>query len=688
VNDLSSDAPQHQSLESTHVTSHATSKTEWFPVDESKKPREEISPVAARIKKMGDNVSPAQHTQFFNGLRKIFIKILLIPGSTCGVVAPNDFRIFVPPFANTKKPTTGVFAHDEDEEPPEDEGVEIVYKPFRAHGPYACPPSQESKKEREPKTSGKEKPEKVDVEKAEDVDVFFEDEMESKNTIPPDTESNQTPPNQTNLHYLAVGGKKACNEDPTDDLEHERETVPRESFDNVHEAELDKFFDNLKNEANLAGTKNETDVEEVSTPKTDANGPDQRSNHYLERLPLPKFNGIRRNFFRFKQEFRLHVNYETEAEKILALKKKCLVKYADKRKVAHAMTLEKCWDILEEKYGDTDTVVVEIFSTWAQFKTPKNDEEIVKLVDHIENDVSCLKALDREKELSNTYLTVELEKKLPIRLQQEYSKSFISKKDPSVPRMKFLLSFLNQEKRACHFRIRSYSSPHRVRRVRRGCRGRGRGRCQQQDGEQAHSFEGDLKSISTISTSLTMVHDTHVEKLPTDDSIVENKITTELEENLDEEKDMNNGKVNAMEKVLEFGLKRKDAVELEKLENSTCDEIKTEAKEKVPQSEAKVKALTTDEEKIGNPDDVFENNPRIEPDQAKEPNVFDIQTSQSLSSEEKCKETPGKFFESIFFKPFDPGGLVKANTENSETTSKEEKVVNDSKEQLVEDVNA
>ena len=36
----------------------------------------------------------------------------------------------------------GVLVHDEKEEPPEDD-VEIVIKPFRTHGPYSWPPSQE-----------------------------------------------------------------------------------------------------------------------------------------------------------------------------------------------------------------------------------------------------------------------------------------------------------------------------------------------------------------------------------------------------------------------------------------------------------------------------------------------------------------------------------------------------------------
>jgi hypothetical protein len=96
---------------------------------------------------------------------------------------------------------------------------------------------------------------------------------------------------------------------------------------------------------------------------------------------------------------------------VLALKTKCLTKPADKQRVAHAMSLEECWIVLDEKYGDVETVVAETLSSWEGLK-PKTDAEIVKFV------------------------------------QQEYSKSFVLKKNPDESRMQFLLSFLNLDKRA------------------------------------------------------------------------------------------------------------------------------------------------------------------------------------------------------------------------------------------------
>ena len=52
-------------------------------------------------------------------------------------------------------------------------------------------------------------------------------------------------------------------------------------------------------------------------------------------------------------------------------------------------------------------MAVQIFSTWEQLKTPNNDDEIVKFVEHIENDVSFLKSIDQEKELECSYQSRE-----------------------------------------------------------------------------------------------------------------------------------------------------------------------------------------------------------------------------------------------------------------------------------------
>ena len=228
----------------------------------------------------------------------------------------------------------------------------------------------------------------------------------------------------------------------------------------------------------------------------------------LERLPLPTFKGTKMEYLRFKQDFQNHVKYETEGEKMLALKTKCLIKGADKQRIANMMSLNECWEKLDEEYGDIATLVAEVFATWENLKPPTNDSQFIKFVESIENGVSCLKALGHEKDMDSTYSAVMLEKKLSERLKQEYSKSFVSDTDPSRNRMQTLLSFLKLEKRACHLRTSNYASPgkkndnsddnsvatnltgtNQVRGGKGGGRGQGRGKGQQGQGRSKEKPE-------------------------------------------------------------------------------------------------------------------------------------------------------------------------------------------------------
>ena len=176
----------------------------------------------------------------------------------------------------------------------------------------------------------------------------------------------------------------------------------------------------------------------------------------LERLPLPTFKGNKMDYLRFKQDFQNHVKYESDGEKVLALKTKCLTKNADKHVVANMMTMQECWEKLDEEYGNIDTLVSELFSSWASLKNPTNDSQFVKFVANIEAGASLLKSLGHEKELDTSYSAIMLEQKLPVRLQQEYTKSLATQKGCLIDRMQFLLKFLKEEKRACQLRTSNY----------------------------------------------------------------------------------------------------------------------------------------------------------------------------------------------------------------------------------------
>ena len=182
----------------------------------------------------------------------------------------------------------------------------------------------------------------------------------------------------------------------------------------------------------------------------------QPKNLTLERLPLPTFDGSKKNYLRFKKEFSNHVTYNTDKERMLALKSKCLVKYKDRSRVENEQTLKECWDRLDEEYGDINTLVAEVFLEWQSLKPPKSDQEFIKFVTCIENGVSCLKSLGHDKEVEFSFMSVTLEKKLDDRMKKEFSLEYTSDQDQNKERMKSLLHYLKKQKAAAHLRFCNY----------------------------------------------------------------------------------------------------------------------------------------------------------------------------------------------------------------------------------------
>ena len=201
----------------------------------------------------------------------------------------------------------------------------------------------------------------------------------------------------------------------------------------------------------------------------------------LERLPLPKFSGKKTEYSRFKLDFERHVKYDTEEECLLALKQKCLTKQTDKDRVANETNLKKCWERLDNEYGNLETTICDIFTSWRNLKPPINDKQFIDFMNQIENGVACLEALDSMHELSASAV-INIEEKLDHRMQKEISKLITVNTDPTQKRKDIVLKYLKEEKRATQLRISNYSKgkqqqdeTHSNFTSSRG-RGRGRGR--------------------------------------------------------------------------------------------------------------------------------------------------------------------------------------------------------------------
>ena len=160
-------------------------------------------------------------------------------------------------------------------------------------------------------------------------------------------------------------------------------------------------------------------------------------------------------YSRFKIEFTKHVTYDTDAEKVLALKEKCLLTKADKERVANMASLKECWDILDQEHGDTETTVCDIFKQWRNLKTPNTDKALVEFVDQVENGVACLKALDSSKELTASAV-LNLEELLDKEKQNDLS-LLIIQKPKEKSRMDVVMQFLRDHKSAAQLRINNYN---------------------------------------------------------------------------------------------------------------------------------------------------------------------------------------------------------------------------------------
>ena len=175
----------------------------------------------------------------------------------------------------------------------------------------------------------------------------------------------------------------------------------------------------------------------------------------LERLPLPKFSGKSVDYVRFKLEFNKHVTYKTEAERVLAMKEKCLPK-KDKDRVANKQTIEGIFNVLDDHYGGTNTTVCDVFKSWKSLKTPESDQNIVDFVEVIENGIACLEALDAKHELS-TSAVMDIEEKLNKRMRLDLSK-LITNKEESAKLQDIVIKFLNEEKKSAQHRLSNTKS--------------------------------------------------------------------------------------------------------------------------------------------------------------------------------------------------------------------------------------
>ena len=203
-----------------------------------------------------------------------------------------------------------------------------------------------------------------------------------------------------------------------------------------------------------------SDIQQTHDSYLDKKLPDAdqsaKTTNHLKKLSPPTFSGNKVDYVRFKFEFKQHVTYKEEKDKVLCLKEECLLKDDDKKRVANQYTMEKCWEKLDAKHGGPDETVSEIFKTWKALKSPFNDKTFVQFVETIENGVACIESLHKENELTTSAI-MEIEAKLDNRMKREISKLVIKKKEHESVK-NIVLNYLSEEKKTAQRNLNNFSS--------------------------------------------------------------------------------------------------------------------------------------------------------------------------------------------------------------------------------------
>ena len=177
----------------------------------------------------------------------------------------------------------------------------------------------------------------------------------------------------------------------------------------------------------------ESNIENRSVSGSDTTSSD--SSHVIrEKMQNPKFSGDIRLFARFKANFEKIVvpTCPDKYEQAYTIKRSCLQGDC-KKLVENLADIDKIWERLENRYGNTTEIVDVVLQGIQQFQFSKNYKErhqgIVKLVDELDRGVQDLEAINAKQEIANAYTVRILEGKLPDEVLTRWHNTEIEESD-------------------------------------------------------------------------------------------------------------------------------------------------------------------------------------------------------------------------------------------------------------------
>ena len=183
----------------------------------------------------------------------------------------------------------------------------------------------------------------------------------------------------------------------------------------VREEQLKKWVMDARIEAlNLISRADpESTMDKCSDKGSESGGSD--SKHLKrEKMQNPKFSGDIRLFARFRSNFEKIVvpTCPDKYQQAYIIKRSCLQGEC-KKLVENLGDIDKIWERLEDRYGNTREIVNVVLQGIQQFQISNNYNErhqgIVKLVGELDRGVQDLEAIDVKHEIANAYTVRILE---------------------------------------------------------------------------------------------------------------------------------------------------------------------------------------------------------------------------------------------------------------------------------------
>ena len=196
-------------------------------------------------------------------------------------------------------------------------------------------------------------------------------------------------------------------------------------------------------------------IETFTVAKEERNNVKQNSALRLEKVKMPYFDGIVRQYPQFKQDFQKQVMPSVNSDSACYILRSCLGKEPTDAVKGVEDDIQEMWKRLDEKYGDPAKIADAIINTIQSIKPIKEgeNERFLELVDAVENGYKDLNRLGLEREITTTSSVSIIERKLPAEIKKEWAK-LVSADNSTVDKTnKFpsLLSFLLSQKRAIEY---------------------------------------------------------------------------------------------------------------------------------------------------------------------------------------------------------------------------------------------